>query len=163
MAGEGGKPPIRIVAEYDPQQIRAILLGAREFDRTLYLNVRRRIRTIVQPAVDRMKSNLTSGGYRTDVGMRAGIAAGTKVSIRTGLRSAGVSVRTSSNAMRPGKAPMTKAWNKRSFRHPAGRNHDTYVNQSGRPYFGATLNPLRGPLEIAVNEALSETAATLKG
>ena len=145
-----------IEARFDSAEFSRLIKGIRGFDKTLATQTRKRLRDAAMPAVADVKRELQAGGP-SRTGLRAGLAAGTKVSIRTG-RTGGVSIRTTSAKLPPGKAPMVKALEKQSFRHRVfGRNE--WVVQSGLGYFRPVLNPhltrMRDGMELALRDAVS--------
>ncbi len=78
----------------------------------------------------------------------------------------------SSAKLPAGRKPMVRALNKPKFRHPVfgrtqragglrgllGKRETVWVEQAGRPYFGAVLLDERERLARAINEALDDVA-----
>jgi hypothetical protein len=97
---------------------------------------------------------------RQSTGLRAGLASGTKVAIRTGRESAsgvvsgeGVRVSATGTKLPTDKQPMVKAYMAREFRHPVfGRG--TYVTQRGKNWFYGPLMQGRGEYQRAIVEAI---------
>jgi hypothetical protein len=74
-------------------------------------------------------------------GLRSSLAAGVKVSIRTGreasdgtVKGEGVRITTTATKLPDEKAPMVKAYMAREFRHPVFGT-DKYVSQRGKNWF----------------------------
>lgn len=102
-------------------------------------------------------------GLRRSTGLRAGLAKGVKVSIRSGREAAsgavtgeGVRVIAGGNGLTPQQAPMLKAYMAASFRHPVF-NHG-WVTQQGKNWFYRPLRQGRPQYQSAIVEAI-ETAS----
>lgn len=148
----------------DPADFARLVREVRSVDKTLATALRRRIREAAQPAVADVKTRLSGGAYRRDVGLRRGLAAGTKVSIRTGLKTAGVSIVTTAAKLPTGRQAMVFAFDKPSFRHPVfprSGEKQTWAEQKGRPYFGSVLAEHAGQMEQAVGQAVLDAARTV--
>jgi hypothetical protein len=120
----------------------------RDFDKKLYAQLRKAMREAGRPLVEDIRAEImripSSGRHRG--GIRSALAAGTNVSIGAASeRSAGITVRTSTRRLPHGKRSLGRAFNKATFRHPVfarawlRRNRIKWVQQPGRPYFGATV------------------------
>src|SRR4051794_20608410 len=81
-----------------------LMRGIRGFDRSLATATRGRLRDAAKPAVTDVRRTLQAGGP-SKTGLRAQLAAGTKLSIRTG-RYAGVAIVTSDVKLPANKRPM---------------------------------------------------------
>lgn len=120
---------------------------ADRFDKAIIRGVRKRIRNIGQGAIGEVKKTLrlpppTSGDSST--GAREALEAGTRVAISFSKRSAGAKITTSGSAHNGFAAP----YNRKSFRHPVHGNRNAWVNQEGRPYFGAVILPYLDTPEV---------------
>lgn len=160
-------PPKTVVGqdvsvEIQPDDLRLLLGDIKAFDTKLATATRKRLRQAAEPAVADVRHVLLSGSYRTDAGLTRGLAAGTKVSIRTGVRTNGVSITTTGTKLPPEKRAMVKAFNQSTFRHPAFGNRDAWVNQAGRPYFGSVLWERRASMRSAMEQALHDALETIQ-
>lgn len=146
----------------DPRDMSRLLKDARTFDAALAKATRKRLRDAAQEGVQDVKSRLMGRTFRTDAGLARGLAAGTKVSIRTGARTAGVSIVTTGAKLPADKQALVRAYNKPSFRHPVYGNRNAFVNQRGRPYFGAVLDEKKPAMLAAMEAALHDAAETIR-
>ena len=150
----------------ESEDFHALFKATRDYDKKLYAELRKGLRIAAKPMVDDVKAEIgripSSGKYRGSI--RAGLAAGTRASIlASSARTAGVRILTSPSRLPANKKPLAKAMNKATFRHPVFadpervRNANTrrarlaaritgrslgswvWVEQQGRPYFGATI------------------------
>jgi anti-sigma factor RsiW len=155
QAGEG------IDVQIDPAQFARLMRDVRGFDAELAKAIRRRLRDAADPAVKDVKRRLLSApSHQRTHSLRKALAAGTKLSIRTGAGTAGVSIRTTGAKLPADKQAMVRAFDKRSFRHRVfGR--DVWKVQPGRPYFGAVLDERKQPMQAAMEHALDDAAATI--
>jgi hypothetical protein len=151
-----------IEVRLEPRAFAQMLREVRGFDRALATATRKRLREAADPAVKAIRARIRGGGFRTDVGLAKGLAAGTKLSIRTGQREPGVTITTTASKLPAGKAAMVHAFNKHTFRHPVGGNRDVWVNQRGRPYFGSTIAHHERSMREGMEQAIRDAAATIK-
>jgi hypothetical protein len=141
--------------QFDPGQFRALMAAIKAFDAKLATKVRRELRRAGDDAVADIKATVQSGPGSGRVGIRAGIAAGTKTTVATSKSAQGVRISSSSSALPAGHKPMLRAYNKAEFRHPVyGR--DTWVSQSGRPFFGVVIKRHEEAMRAAVLAALGD-------
>jgi hypothetical protein len=148
--------------EVDPHGLARIVRAAKAFDANLAKSLRKRLREAAQVGQKDVQRRLQGRSFHIDEGLARGLARGTTVSVRSGTRSAGVSIRTSAKALPADKAPMVRAYNKPSFRRRVyGR--DVWVEQKGRPYFGAVLDEHKEDMRVAVETAISDAAKILEG
>lgn len=146
-----------------PQGFRELMLATREFDKAQATLLRRNIRQAAMLLVTDVRSEVLGGSFKAQTGMRAGIAAGVKVQISTAATHPGVRIVATKGQMPAGKAPMVRAWQRQTFRHPVFGDSAVWVNQSGHPYFDATIEAHRDKVTKAVNDAMTQAAATLAG
>jgi hypothetical protein len=86
------------------------------------------------------------------------VAAGIGFRMGTG-KSPFVRFAASGSKLPPARRAMAKALNKKSFRHPVfGDRTAPWVEQAGRPYFGAVILDERERLLEAINKAMDEIA-----
>lgn len=105
---------------------------------------------------------------RPTTGLRAGLAKGTKVSIRTGRESKagvisgeGVRVAATGSKLPGDKQPMVKAYMAREFRHPVFGNRGTYVTQRGKNWFYGPLMNGRTEYQRAIVHAIEQGAEAI--
>lgn len=136
---------------------------AKAADKRITRRMRASIRAAGQSAVGDVRAEIdkipSSGRFNT--GIRTGLKAGTGVSISVASpRTAKVIIATRGAKLPPGKRPLVKALNRPSFRRPVfpdptkPRSTWTYVEQQGRPYFGAAILAHRQELEAGIWRAL---------
>lgn len=145
-----------------------LLKSLKEADAEASKRVRRAIRASAKDAVaDVRKAVLEPAPHRArrrktyDVGVRQGIAAGIGIRISTASKGGSVRIVAAPSKMPAGHAPMLKAYNKKSFRHPVYGDTAHWVNQSGRPFFGAVIYQHRLEIENAVTKAVQEALSIL--
>ncbi len=147
-----------------PEGFRDLFARTAAFDENQARLMRRNIRSAALSVVSDIQANLRNGSYKTDAGMRQGISDGLKVSVSTVSKSRpGVRIIATKGKMPAGKAPMVRAWQRQTFRHPVFGNSAVFVDQQGHPYFDATIEAHRDKVTQAVNEAMKQAAATLAG
>jgi hypothetical protein len=162
MASASGKGAVEFTVT--PQGFRELLQRTAEFDKAQARFLRRNIRDAAKVVMGYVRTEVMGGTYNANVGLRAGIAAGLKVQVSTSQSRPGVTIRATSSAMPPGKAPMVKAWQKKgSFRHPVFGNPDVWAEQTGHPYFYKTVFEHRDKITKAVNAAMEQAAELLAG
>lgn len=164
-----------------------IMRGAKEFDADLAKATRKRLRDAAKPAIADIKRELLSIPVKRDVGLRRGLAAGTRLSIRTGRRG-GVLITTSGAKLPAGKQGLARVFNQPSFRHPvfahpegernartrgarmrhrlgiSKRENDwVWVRQSGHPYFHASIERHAEAMREAMMAALDDALQAIAG
>ena len=145
----------------DPGDLGRLLREIKEFDNELKKATVRRLREVANPAVHQVRHRILTGTSHSNTGLRKGLAAGTKVSVKTGARTAGVSITTTGAKLPPEKQPMVRGYDKATLRHPVFGHRDRWVTQRGRPYFGSVLNPLQPDAQEAIVQAVLDAAATI--
>lgn len=152
-----------LTAGIDPAELSRLLKDVKAFNKELATATRKRLRTAGEAGVKDVQRHLRSGPSKQGKHvLREGLAKGTKTSIRGGSKTAGVSIVTTGVKLSAAKQAMTRAYNKRSFRHPVGGNRDVWVNQRGRPYFGAVLDEHKPDMQRAMEQALRDAADTIR-
>jgi len=155
----------------DPQVWYKLKKDLDAFDKTLSVELRRRIKNAGQVAADAVKKQLQSGGgragtpqYKADTA--AALAAATKVSVSFSARSAGARIITA-----PGRIPLVDrgllvAYNGFTFRHPVyGRraNREDWAEQKSTAYFDPPIREaLNRVLVGEINAAIDEATAQIK-
>jgi hypothetical protein len=110
----------------------------KEFEPALFVGLRREIKGIGDEAADEVRKTVrlpppTDGSEGR--GSREEIASNTKATVSFTKRSAGVKIRTKGGALGAFPAGYNKA---RGFRHRVFGT-DKWVQQAGRPFFGASI------------------------
>lgn len=146
-----------------PEGFRQLMLQAKAFDAALARNLRRNIRNAAKTVVTKMQARVRSGSYAVDVGLRDQIARSIKVQISTAARNPGVRIVQSGAALPASKKRMGKTWESATFRHPVFGNTETWVAQSGSPYFFKTAAEGRSTITDQVVAAMQDAAKVLKG
>lgn len=154
---------IDVRAEIDPASLRSLLLRIKAFSPALATATRKRLRAAGDDIVADVRAALMdyqpSSPSGKTTGLREGLAAGTRVSIKAGVAKQGISIETSPSRLAAPQKSMAKAWNRETFRHPVYRT-GVWVDQKGRPYFGSVIEGKKEKMLLAVEEALNEA---LKG
>jgi hypothetical protein len=162
MPTRGTSGGSEVEVRLDPKDLGRLLREAKEFAPELAKATRKRLRDVAGEGVTDVRRRLMGRTFHHDTGLASGLAAGTKVSIRTGANTAGVSIVTTGTKLPAGKQPMVRAYNKRTFRHPVFGNRNVWVTQRGRPYFGAVLDERKSSMLQAMEAALREAAETIR-
>lgn len=89
------------------------------------------------------------------------VAKGIAFRIATGKTGGAGRFVSSGKNLPPDRRAMFRALNKPSFRHPVFGNREQFVEQAGRPYFGAVVLDEQDALLEAINDALDDAAKTL--
>ena len=163
-----GAVPVRA----DVDEFRRLFSRSSLVEAKLKTVLRKNIRKAAYEAADRVRSEAMQPGATVaaansrTTGLRSGIAAGVQVKIMTGNR-AGVAIVASSRAMGTGRESLVRAWEiggaaARGWRHPV-YGQDAWVTQRGHPYFRKTIFNRREQIRAAVESAMTEAAASLKG
>ncbi len=180
------------IARIESADFHNLFLATKDADKVLYRDLRKALRESAEPMVAEIKSEIgqipSSGKYRS--GIRAALKAGTRASISNSARRAGVRIVTSPRRLPPNKRPMAKALNKESFRHPVfadptrvrslrsravnamnrlrvARGEEPvksweWVEQNGRPYFGATITAHTDETRRRVQQVLIDYTELLR-
>ena len=134
--GSGTDQGVRI----ESADFHRLFVATRDADTVLYRELRKAMRAAGKPIVDDVRAEIdkipSSGRYRT--GIRTALKAGTRVSISNSPRTAGIRIVTSPSRLPASKRALAKTLNQPRFRHPLFGGA-TFVEQSGRPYFGAVI------------------------
>lgn len=153
MAASGGAG---VTVRADVTEFRRLFDKSSQVDKKLKTALRKNIRQAAGQAADAVKAEVGSGP------LRSAIAAGIQVKVMTGAR-AGVTIVASSKAMGPGQESLVRAWeSSKGWRHPVFGG-DTWVQQHGHPYFRRTIESHRDQVRAAVENAMAEAVASLKG
>jgi hypothetical protein len=83
-----------LTVEIDPGDFSRLLREVKAFDGELAKATRKRLRDAGQAGVKDVQKRLLTATSHSNTGLRAGLAAGTKLSIKTGVRTAGISIVT---------------------------------------------------------------------
>jgi hypothetical protein len=160
-------------ARLSPGSLRKLVQASRTWDAVSRREMRAGLRAAASRGADDAKSQVLgpppgrATGPRRSTGLRTGLAAGVKVSIRTGreakdgnVTGEGVRVTTTSTRLDSEKAPMVKAYMARSFRHPVfGRS--VYVDQPGKDWFYGPLRAGRDEYQKAIVDAVNKAAEAI--
>ena len=146
--------------QVDPASLRALLGKSSRFEPAQKNALRRRLREAGQEARQAVQEAAQQPGetqaeHGTSTGLRARIAAGTRVQVLAGAR-AGVQVVT--------RAQLSQAWEaRRGWRHPT-HGHEPWVSQTGHPgYFSGTNWARRNATRRSVERAMQDALKTLGG
>lgn len=164
----------------DSAEWHELFKATRDFDTALYRELRSALRKAGGPIVTDVRAEIgkipsrgvskarathkLKSGKRitlTEGGIRTRLQAGTRVGIlASSARTAGIRIVTSPNKLPASKRALAKAMNKPTFRHPV---FDTggWVEQSGRPYFGAVIGKHADEVRDDMKRAFLRTAAQL--
>lgn len=165
-------------ASLEPGSLRRLVQASRTWDKVARAEMRKGLREaaskgaeaaqreVMEPPPARGAAALTRRPGKS-TGMRAGLAKGVKVAIRTGRESSsgvvsgeGVRVTTTGSKLSPGKAPMVKAYMAREFRHPVFGS-GTYVTQRGKNWFYGPLMAGREDYQREVVKAIEAAAQAI--
>lgn len=137
--------PVRVTV--DAAEFRRLMLEVKGFDAKMAASIRRNLRTAGEAAAGDVRSALgqapPSGGRRS-VGVRAALAAGTKVVV--GTKAPGVKITTSGKALPPAHQPMLRLYNKAQWRHPvfASYGKRSGLKKAAKASKGSLRSALRG-------------------
>ena len=168
----------------DASELNALVKRLRTVeDRKLKARLRKALKESAKPMVDAVRDKVLEptphGDARANVGrirysqrkgaqedrrrtVRQGIAKGVTASLRSGGRDAQLLV-TASPRFLGKRAPMLKAYNKRSFRHPLFGNRNYWHTQQGNPYFGDTIYNNRDEIVKRLAAAMEAVAKDITG
>lgn len=148
----------------DSADFHRLFLATRDADKVLYAQLRKAMRAIGKPLVDDVRSQIdgipSGGGAGT--GVRAALKAGTRVSISTSAKSAGLSLVTSPTRLPQAKRALAKAMNTPAFRHHVFGGSE-WVSQAGNPYFGRVVGQHVPDMHRKIRAALDATADEIAG
>lgn len=128
----------------------------------------RNLREAVKPAADEAKAAIrgapVSGARHAGEGLRAAIARGVSVQVRTSGRTVGVRVRARKITVR-GFVNAPKRWNRaKGWRHPVMGDRNNWVHQVGRPgWFDDPMRRRKPEYKRAAIKAMDETARKIAG
>lgn len=164
----------------DASEFSQLLNDVKSFDKDLGNAIRKRVRDAGKPIVKKMQAAVTDPASKRSakiVQVRRKQRTGEEVEVRTNtsaLVAKGVAFRiatgksggagrfvSSGKNLPPDRRAMFRALNKPKFRHPVFGNRDQFVEQAGRPYFGAVVLDEQDALLEAINDALDDAAKTL--
>jgi hypothetical protein len=152
----------QIDVRVDVTEFRRLFGRSSQVDKKLKTALRKNIRLAAERVADDARREVDSGGASA-TGLRMGIAAGIKVKVMTGSR-AGVTIIASSAQMPDGKQSLVRAWEARKgWRHPVFGNTAAWVTQQGHPFFRDPIYIRRNDIRTAVEAAMVEAVASLKG
>lgn len=171
-------------AQIEPGSLRRLVQASRTWDAVSRREMRKGLRTAASSAAEDTKREVlgpppggassgrrsgrswwvNSKGKKKDRGLRAGLAAGVKVSIQTGrenrsgvVSGEGVRVTTTSTALPADQDAMVKAYMAKAFRHPIfGR--DAWAEQRGKNWFYEPLRSNRDAYQREIVRAIEAAA-----
>lgn len=145
----------------DDSDFRRLFARSSSVEPKLRTALRRNIRVAGKDVVIAMQSEVRSGTYATNRGLRDRIAAGMSLSILTGSKP-GVMIRSAPTAMQANEKSMVAAWqSQKGWRHRVF-NKDVWVTQMGRPFFFSTVAAHRDQVTGVVRAAMVEAAEYLR-
>lgn len=157
-----------VTGHVDTAQFRALAGKSSQLAPKVKTNLRRNLRGVGTVIVQDMQGNArsTPGTVSSEPRahpwqLREDIAQGIKITLSTGAK-AGIIIRATKGSLPPAQAAMLKAWEaQKGFRHRV-YGGDTWVAQTGHPYFGIIARKHRDDATRAAVSALQEAANTLK-
>lgn len=174
----------------DASEFAALFKELEGIDKEMFLALKQALRDEAKPLVLKMraavkdprskrsariiqtkKKQKSGAEYQVRTNTAALVAAGISFRMDMG-KNPGVRFSASSSKLPPERKPMTKALNRKSFRHPVfmrttrkkgirgllGGRDVVWVEQAGRPYFGAVILDEREQLLGAINDAMDRIA-----
>src|SRR5690606_4117003 len=159
-----GRIRVRTVSSASFHEYRALSQALKGADRQLQRDLRRRIRQEGQPALTavraaaqgiEMTSTPSAGGGRRSTGLRARLAAATRVS----AQATGVRIAVQENRVDPeyGNTLVQGSEGLKRWRHPVFGNTEKWVGQKGSPWFYPTLRREGPAFRAAVERAMRDT------
>lgn len=151
------------LVQIDASQIAKLKRDLDAMDKGLTRALRRRIRAAGQIGVDAVKASLALPTPDGNTGgeARQKMADATTISVMFGERRAGVAIKTSGRLLGDEHRPILASYNLKRFRHPI-YGSDRWVEQQGRPFFGAEISKaLRGPALKEIQAAFEDAAKAL--
>lgn len=157
-AGQDGGFAVTI----DPQEWFRFKTELDRFDPALAKALRKRIKNAGMTAANEVKKTLamsSPGGGVDDGASRAALIAATRVTVSFAKKSAGAKITTGSSKLAAEHKGLLNVYNMKTFRHPVFGDKEQWVQQEGRPYFGAVIQKaLDESLVKEVRAALDEAA-----
>jgi len=153
------QPMVRI----DTTELRRLQVALREFDPKLLTKLRKRVKEVGQVAVDAVKKSVTepTPGGDTNADSRQAVADATTLTLSFSKTSAGLKVTSSARRLDAEHKGFLGSYNKPRFRHPVFGS-DRWVQQTGKPYFGAAITPVADKEMIyALRDALDEACISI--
>ncbi len=147
----------------DTKQFRTLAGKSSQLEPKLKRALRKNIRQIAEVAAQDSRQTVLSGpaGSGPQTGLRAGIAAGIKVTLMTG-NTAGIIIRATGSGLPASQKKLVRAYNKPGgWRHPVFKT-GTWARQQGRPYFGSVIIQHKDQVTRAVELAMYQAAQSLK-
>lgn len=186
-ASTGGTEVVRV----DARELNDLIKRLRQVEnKKLKARLRKALKDSAKPMVDAVQKKVLedapSGGARRSGGrirytksrsrtvkgvteqvsmrrtVRQGIAKGIGASLRASGNDAQLII-TASPRFLGNRAPMLKAYNKRSFRHPLFGNRNYWHTQQGNPYFGDTIYNNRDEVVKRLAAAMEAVAKDITG
>lgn len=162
-----------VTVRIDPTEWYRLKQALDGVDKRLTTALRKRVKNAgnvaAEAVIKALKENPPPGAPDPE-GMREALQKATKVSLSFGARAAGVKVKTMSTGLPFEQKPLLAAYNKVQFRHPVfadasqPRTSWRWVPQIGRPYFGASIEPiLDGAIQDEIRAALDDAVAAIGG
>lgn len=165
-----------VVARIDPGSLRKLVQASRTWGKVSRAEMRKGLRAAAGEGAEAARREvlgpppprLGGSGRIQSTGLRAGLARGVKVAIKSGRESKdgavtgeGVRVSTTSSGLPEDKAPMVKAYMAKQFRHPVfGRQ--VRVNQRGKNWFYDPLFRGRSRYQAAIVEAIEAASKAIE-
>jgi hypothetical protein len=177
----------------DADEFGALFRELERIDKKVALEIKKRLRGEAAPLVKKMrgavtdpkskrsakivqvrKQKKTGAAYEVRTNTAELVAGGISFRMETG-KNPGVKFMASSSKLPPERKPMTRALNKKKFRHPVfarttrssgirglfGGRETVWVEQAGRPYFGVVVLDERERLLEAISKAMDEVAENI--
>ncbi len=161
----------------DAEEFGALFRELETKNKDIALAIKKRLRNEAKPLVTAMQKAVTDPTSKRSARItqiRTKQRTGERVEVRTNtsaLVAKGIGFRmgtgkspfvrfsASGSKLPSGRRAMAKALNKKSFRHPVfGDRSAPWVEQAGRPYFGAVILDERERLLEAINKAMDDVA-----
>jgi hypothetical protein len=157
-------PRVRVQSSATYSQYRALAQRLRGADKELQRNLRRRIRQEGQPVLSAVRAaaagiEMTSpggsaGGSGRSTGLRARLAAATKLSVTA----SGISFQVQESKVDPRYGDVLTAGSEgHTWRHPVFGNRNAWVTQHGTPWFYPTVRAAQPAFRRAVEQAMRDT------
>lgn len=140
---------------------------ARLVDKRILTSLRREVKSLGDGALEASRRTLRmpppDDSPEWSVGAREAIEAGLRVQLSFGKSNAGVRLVAAPNKLNPEQRGFLKAYNKTKFRHRVF-GQDVWVQQKGRPYFGAVILPHLNKTDVkqmlrVIDDAFKEVGA----
>lgn len=167
-------------ARIDPGSLRKLVQASRTWDKVSRAEMRKGLRAAALPAAEAtrvevrrappVQSRAAGQGKsrHRSTGLRAGLARGVKVAIKTGreskdgvVKGEGVRVTTTSSGLPDEKEPMVKAYMAKQFRHPIF-NTGKWHEQKGKNWFYQPLLRGRAQYQAAVVKAIESASKAIE-